>query len=124
MRAPGNALALLAIAVGATVQLTATSGPFSLWSTMVGLLLLSAIVAYRDEIGFGAWTELAFSLITGYVLLYVFGFLIDNYVVPSKKADLTCPLLERVTVEEVEKCIIDKRDIIMFCSWIVLSVLA
>jgi hypothetical protein len=42
----------------------------------------------------------------------------------SKITDLPCPLFEHGTVEGVEKCIIATRDIIMFCAWIVLSVLA
>ena len=130
MGGPGNALALLAIAVGATAQLTVSEGPFSLWSSTVGLLLLVSIAAYRKEIGYTPLATLAFSLITGYVLLFTLGIGIDyataeNAAVLGPAARLFCPSdASKVTVEGVTKCLVEPRDVIMFCSWLAFSFLA
>lgn len=75
----GVALALLAVLVGAIVQVSSGSGPFTLWHTMVGLIMLLTALAYDKEIDAGVSAEAtAFAMIIAAGIVFIFGFLLDR----------------------------------------------
>jgi hypothetical protein len=73
------ALALLAVMVGAIVQVVVTSGPFTLWQTFVGLTMLFTALAYGKDVRGSFCANLAYSLVCAAALVFTFGVWIDIY---------------------------------------------
>src|SRR5262245_414462 len=75
----GVALALLAVLVGAIVQVTQGTEPFSLWQSMVGLLMIVTAHAYDKEIA-AHWSAeaVAFAMIVAAGIVFATGFLVDK----------------------------------------------
>lgn len=75
----GVALALLAVLVGAIVQVTQGPDPFTLWQSMVGLIMILTAHAYDKEIATGWSSEaIAFAMIVAAGMVFVLGFLLDR----------------------------------------------
>jgi hypothetical protein len=75
----GIALALLAVLVGAIVQVTQGNDPFSLWQSMVGLIMILTANAYDKDIDAGWSSEsVAFAMIVAAGFVFVLGFLLDR----------------------------------------------
>ena len=75
----GVALALLAVLVGAIVQVAQGPDPFTLWQSMVGLIMVLTAHAYDREIATGWSSEaIAFAMIVAAGIVFVFGFLLDR----------------------------------------------
>lgn len=73
------ALALLAVLVGAIVQITQGTGPFTPWQTIVGLIMLFTARTYDSEIDARLGSEaVAFAMIVAAGMLFVFGFTLDR----------------------------------------------
>ncbi len=75
----GVALALLAVLVGAIVQVTQGTGPFTLWQSMVGLIMILTAHAYDKEIATGWSSEaIAFAMIVSAGMVFVLGVFMDR----------------------------------------------
>jgi hypothetical protein len=66
-------LALLALMTSGVVVMTRGNDYFSLWDSVVGVIMLSVAAAYRHEVGIDPYYRLAFSLIVGAGLMFVVG---------------------------------------------------
>jgi len=75
----GVALALLAVLVGAIVQVTQGDDPFTLWQSMVGLIMILTAHAYDKEIA-TRWSSeaIAFAMIVAAGIVFVLGVFLDR----------------------------------------------
>jgi hypothetical protein len=72
-------LALLAVLVGAIVQVTQGPDPFTLWQSMVGLIMVLTARAYDKDIATGWSSEaIAFAMIVAAGIVFVLGFFLDR----------------------------------------------
>ena len=77
-------LALLAVLVGAIVQITQSEGPFTSWQTMVGLIMIFVSMAYREEINKDSFEGFSYALVIGAGVVFVLGFPIDLILMEAK----------------------------------------
>lgn len=84
------ALALLAVLVGAIVQIISNSGPFTLWQSMVGLIMVCTAFAYFRDVGFAFFERLAHSLILAGGSVFMFGYWIDRAVTQAGVVTWKC----------------------------------
>ena len=85
-----SALALLAVLVGAIVQITSNSGPFTLWQSIVGLIMICTAFAYDRDIGDTLFERLSFSLILAGGFVFLLGFWIDRALVKRGLIEWNC----------------------------------
>jgi hypothetical protein len=72
-------LALLALLTSAVVVMSRGNDYFSLWDSMVGLIIVLVAAAYRQEISTDPiYYRLAFSLIVGAGLLFIVGPFVES----------------------------------------------
>jgi hypothetical protein len=75
----GVALALLAVLVGAIVQVTQGKDPFTLWQSMVGSIMILTAHAYDKEIATRWGSEaIAFAMIVAAGIVFVLGVFLDR----------------------------------------------
>jgi hypothetical protein len=73
-------LALLAVLVGAVVNVAQATGTFTPWESIVGLIMLFTARAFGDNISSGrTYESIAFSMIMGAAILFCIGFLVDQF---------------------------------------------
>lgn len=106
-------LPLLALAVAAIVTIIMTEGQFTLWESMIGLILISIEVGESGKDFPGFWHEAAFSGIIGLSVLITLGFAIDRLFFEWQE----------IEDQEYPLCTTGrKREITFFVIWAVLTV--
>jgi hypothetical protein len=120
-RDSSQALALIAIAVGATSQLTMGEGFFSLWSTMVGIILLLLIHAYEGDVGAGWPERIALAAIKAYSWIFAIGIIIDLPFALGPRTfvrDLNACYAFYNLADDSLQCFIGNRDVLIFAIWL------
>jgi hypothetical protein len=70
-------ITLLSIALTGAISVAMGSGKFTVWSTIVGLMLLFILLAYYFKLKTKFFKYLAFSSVFSFCLLIVFGLLLN-----------------------------------------------
>jgi hypothetical protein len=83
-RAPRQSLALLALLTSAVITVTRGSDFFSLWDSMLGLIIVLVAAAYRHEVGTERTYRAAFALIVGTGMMFIVGPFLESAIYAVK----------------------------------------
>jgi hypothetical protein len=79
-----QSLALLALLTSAVVAVTRGSDFFSLWDSMLGLIIVLVAAAYRHEVGPDRTYRAAFALIVGTGMMFIVGPFLESAIYAVK----------------------------------------
>lgn len=117
------ALALLAVLVGAIVQITHAEGPFTPWQSLVGLIMLSASIAYSADVGRSLSECICFALIVAAGVLFTIGFLLDPLLEWLKLIELSVQNSEIKVMSPRVFSGVYLHDLILCVLWLLIALL-
>lgn len=71
--------AVIGVALAGAISVAVAEGPFTLWSTIIGIMLLIILIAYSTEKSTNWFKCLAFGAVAAFCTILILGVNIENY---------------------------------------------